>query len=264
MKRLFTFSLRLVLYLILTAPIMLFAFYAFSERWFFPQPFPNTWSTASFSRLLNDTRTFRALSESLIIAATVSVLSLTLGFSAGRVLGLRTFRGRQLAWLLLFLPTVIPPLAVGMGLNILFLKIGLAGSLPGVILAHLIPTLPYTVFILIGVFARFDENYEFQALALGASPFHVLINVTLPLIAPSLVVAALFAFLISWSQYLLTLLIGSGQIITLPILLFSAAAGGNPVTIGALSLIFVAPPVLVIALTGRALHRHGFNLVEQL
>ena len=136
-----------------------------------------------------------------------------------------------------------------MGLNILFLQIGLAGSYLGVILAHLIPTLPYVVFTLAGAYARYDENYEFQSLVLGASPLRTFLTVTLPLIAPSLVVAALFAFLISWSQYLLTLLIGSGQIITLPILLFSAASGGNPVTIAVLSLIFLAPPVLVIAAT---------------
>jgi putative spermidine/putrescine transport system permease protein len=257
-------TLRIAIYAILAAPLVLFLVYAFSERWFFPQPFPSEWTVAPFSRLFNDARTLRALTESLIIALSVSLLSLVVGFSAGRVLGLRNFRGRQLAWLIFFLPTVIPPLAIGMGLNILFLKIGLAGSLPGVILAHLIPTLPYTIFILIGVFARFDENYELQALVLGASRLHVLVKVTLPLIAPSLVVAALFAFLISWSQYLLTLLIGSGQIITLPILLFSAAAGGNPATIGALALIFVAPPVLVIAATGRAIHRHGYGLREQI
>jgi putative spermidine/putrescine transport system permease protein len=112
-----------------------------------------------------------------------------------------------------------------------------------------------------GAFARYDENYEFQSLVLGASPLRTFLRVTLPLITPSLVVAVLFAFLISWSQYLLTLLIGAGRIITLPVLLFSAASGGNPVTIATLSLIFMAPPILVIALTARQLR--GDQLKEQ-
>jgi putative spermidine/putrescine transport system permease protein len=77
------------------------------------------------------------------------------------------------------------------------------------------------------------------------------------------VVATLFAFLISWSQYLLTLLIGGGQVITLPILLFSAASGGNPSTIATLSLLFIAPPVLVIAATARQLNQHGNEIREQ-
>jgi putative spermidine/putrescine transport system permease protein len=244
---------RLLLYTLLAAPLGVFLLYAFSQGWFFPAPFPETWSTAAFARVLDDPRTLTSLRDSLTIAVIVSLLSLGLGFSAARALGLRQFRGRQFAWLVLFLPTVVPPLAIGMGLNILFLQIGLAGTIPGIILAHLAPTLPYVIFTLAGAFARYDEAYEFQAWVLGAGAWRTLFTVTLPMIAPSLIVAALFAFLISWSQYLLTLLIGSGRVITLPILLFSAASGGNPVTIAVLALIFLAPPALVILATARQL-----------
>jgi putative spermidine/putrescine transport system permease protein len=244
---------RLSLYSILAAPLGVFILYAFSQGWFFPAPFPETWTTAAFERVLSDSRTLTGLRDSLLIAAAVSLLSLIIGFPAARALGLRQFRGRRLAWLLLYLPTVVPPLAIGMGLNILFLQIGLAGTLHGVILAHLVPTLPYVVFTLAGAFARYDEAYEFQAWVLGAGAWRTLFSVTLRMMAPSLAVAALFAFLISWSQYLLTLLIGSGRVITLPVLLFSAASGGNPVTIATLALIFLAPPALVILATARQL-----------
>lgn len=263
MKQTFSFLLRFVLYLVLIAPLLLFAAYAFSTRWFFPQPFPVEWTLTAFHRAINDSKTLSSMAQGLWIAVLVSLLSLILAFPAARVLGLRRFRGRQLVWLFFFLPTVVPPLAIGMGLNVLFLHLGLAGTIAGVALAHLIPTLPYTIFTLSSSFARYDENYEHQALALGASPLQIFFNVTLRLMAPSLIVAALFAFLISWSQYLLTLLIGGGQVITLPILLFSAASGGNPSTIAILSLLFVAPPVLVIALTARELTRHGEEIREQ-
>ncbi len=263
MKQGFTYLFRFLLYLILIAPLLLFAAYAFSTRWFFPQPFPIEWTVGTFQRVVHDSQTLSSMVQGVGIAFLVSVLSLLLALPAARVLGLRKFRGRQLAWLLIFIPSIVPPLAVGMGLNILFLRIGLAGTITGVVLAHIIPTLPYTIFTLSSAFARFDENYEFQALALGASPLQIFLKVTLRMITPSLVVAALFAFLISWSQYLLTLLIGGGQIITLPILLFSAASGGNPATIAALSLLFVAPPVLVLAFTARSLNQHGNEIREQ-
>lgn len=263
MKALFAYSLRFLLYLILVAPLLLFVAYAFSTRWFFPVPFPSEWTVSTFLRAMNDSRTFSSISQGLTISILASAFSLTLGFPAARVLGLRKFRGRQFVWLLFFLPTVIPPLAIGMGLNILFLRLGIAGSIMGVVLAHIVPTLPYTIFTLSSAFARFDENYEFQALALGASPMQSFFTVTLRMMAPSLVVAALFAFLISWSQYLLTLLIGGGQVITLPILLFAAASGGNPATIATLSLLFIAPPVLVIAATARHLNQHGNQIREQ-
>jgi len=263
MKRFVTISSRSALYLILIAPLILFAAYAFSTRWFFPQPFPVEWTTVTFQRAIHDTRTLSSMAQGIWIAILVSMISLLLALPAARILGLRKFRGRQLAWLLLFLPTIIPPLAIGMGLNILFLRIRLAGTITGVVLAHIIPTLPYTIFTLSSAFARFDENYEFQALALGASPWHIFFKVTLRMLTPSIVVATLFAFLISWSQYLLTLLIGGGQIITLPILLFSAASGGNPANIATLSLLFITPPVLVIAATARQLNQHGNQIREQ-
>jgi putative spermidine/putrescine transport system permease protein len=202
--------------------------YAFSERWFFPELFPTSWTTAPFVRLLSDYRTSAGLLVSLAIAGIVSLLSLIVGYPAARILGTRVFRGRQLAWLAFFLPTVVPPLAIGMGLNILFLRLGLAGSIVGVILSHLVPTLPYTIFTLSGLFARYDDNFEYQAQVLGASRLRIFFTITLRLVFPGLVVAGLFAFLISWSQYLLTLLIGGGQVLTLPLLLFSAVSGGNP------------------------------------
>lgn len=257
------YVVRTLLYLVLVAPLALFIVYSFTEGWFFPAPFPSEWTTTTFQRAMDDPRTLGGMWQGFVIAVIVSLLSLILAFPAARALGLRQFRGRQIAWLMLFLPTVVPPLAIGMGLNILFLRIGLAGTIVGVSLAHLISTLPYTVFTLSSAFARYDENYEHQALALGANPMQIFFNITLRMMTPSLVVATLFAFLVSWSQYLLTLLIGGGKIITLPVLLFTAASGGNPSTIAIKSLLFILPPALVIAFTARELNRHGNEIREQ-
>lgn len=257
------YVVRTLLYLVLVAPLALFIVYSFTEGWFFPAPFPSEWTTTTFQRAMDDPRTLDGMWQGFVIAVIVSLLSLILAFPAARALGLRQFRGRQIAWLVLFLPTVVPPLAIGMGLNILFLRVGLAGTIMGVSLAHLISTLPYTVFTLSSAFARYDENYEHQALALGASPAQIFFNITLRMMTPSLVVATLFAFLVSWSQYLLTLLIGGGKIITLPVLLFTAASGGNPSTIAIKSLLFILPPALVIAFTARELNRHGNDIREQ-
>ncbi len=120
MKRLSSGVVRVGLYLVLIAPLLLFIAYAFSTRWFFPEPFPIEWTTTTFQRALNDSKTFSSVTQGLWIAVLVSIFSLIIGFPAARVLGLREFRGRQVAWLLLFLPTVIPPLAIGMGMNVLF------------------------------------------------------------------------------------------------------------------------------------------------
>jgi putative spermidine/putrescine transport system permease protein len=79
------------------------------------------------------------------------------------------------------------------------------------------------------------------------------VRVSLPLLAPGIAVAALFGFLASWTQYVLTLLVGGGQVVTLPLLVFAAAAGGNPATTAGLALLLALPPMLAVALTARAL-----------
>jgi putative spermidine/putrescine transport system permease protein len=244
---------RITLYVLLLAPIAIFLLHAFSVRWFYPQVLPSEWTVEPFLRQLGTPRTQAALGSSLQIGLLTSGLALLVGYPAARTLGLREFPGKGLAFLLVFLPTVMPPVAIGIGLNILFLRLGLTGTVPGVTLVHLVPVLPYVVFTLASVFARYDPNFEHQARVLGAGPVRIFFGVTLPLILPGMLVATLFAFLVSWSQYLLTLLIGGGQVITLPILLFSTVSGGNPTTISVLSLLFVAPPILFILLTARYL-----------
>jgi putative spermidine/putrescine transport system permease protein len=241
------------LYLLLLAPVAVLCIGAFSSRWFFPQLLPREWTLEPLRELLARPQTRLALWNSTWLAGLVTLLSLAIGYPAARVLGLRTFRGKGLVVALLLLPTVVPPTASGIGLNILFLQLRLGGTALGVALAHLVPVLPYVVFGLAAVFARYDEAFEHQARSLGAGPLRVFYAVTLPLIWPGLVVAALFAFLISWSQYLLTLLIGAGRVVTLPLLLFATVAGGNLTTTSAVTLVFVAPLLLLIGLASRYL-----------
>ena len=120
------------------------------------------------------------------------------------------------------------------------------------------------VLIMAAVFSRFDTAYEDQARSLGATPFQTFRTVTLPAILPGLMTGALFAFLVSWSQYLLTLAIGGGRVQTLPLLLFSfASAGRNDVT-AAIALLYILPGLLILALTARFVTGRSPALTEGL
>ena len=88
-----------------------------------------------------------------------------------------------------------------MGIQFILIRLGLSGTIIGVVLVHLLPTIPYMTLVLSSVYANFDPDYEIQARSLGASPIQVLQQITLPLIAPGVVVGALFAFLISWNEF---------------------------------------------------------------
>ena len=240
--------------LFLVAPLIAFLFNAFARGWFYPQLLPQQWTLDGWTRAFSpQSDVLSALGTSLLIAGVVTPTALIIGLPAGRALGLYRFPGKRLVEFLLLLPALVPPLAVSLGLAVNFLRWGWAGNWLGVSVAHLVPVLPYTILIFAGLFRGYSLEHEQQARALGAKPWAVVWHVTLPLIRPGIVVAGLFAFLISWSQYLLTLLIGSGRVITLPILLFSSAAGGNNTAIAVQALLFTAPALLLLIVTNRLL-----------
>ena len=193
----------------------------------------------------------KALINSLTIGFVVTIVSIIIALPAARVLGLFNFKFKKLIIFLMVSPTILPPIAFVLGLNINFISLGFSGSFFGVCLVHLVPIMPYVVLTLTGIFANYNPDFEYQARTLGANKFKTFYLITLPAIAPGMVVAALFAFLVSWSQYLLTFLIGAGKIMTLPLLVFSTASSGNPALTAAISIIFIFPAILILFFTSK-------------
>ena len=225
-----------------------------AEGYFHPQVLPARWSTRAWGIVLGrDAATWPALRDTVGIAVAVTVISLVVAVPAGRVLGTRAFRGRRTVELLLLAPILVPTIAVAIGLHVVFIRLGLAGGVVGVVLVHLIPATPYVVLLSAGVFANVDLELESQARSLGASWWRAMLHVTLPLVAPGLAVAALLGFLVSWGQYALTLVIGGGRVITLPILLFASAAGGDASVTAATALVHGFPAVVLLIASARLL-----------
>jgi putative spermidine/putrescine transport system permease protein len=136
---------------------------------------------------------------------------------------------------------------------VFFIRYGLADSVAGVVLVQLIPAVPYATIVMAAAFGALDLDVEDAGRALGAGPLRRLVHVTLPAVRPGLAVAALFAFLISWGEYILTLLVGGGTVRTLPLLLFAAVGSSDLTAAAALSLVIALPPVLLVGLTTRYL-----------
>jgi putative spermidine/putrescine transport system permease protein len=235
-------------------PFVPLLFWSFAHRWLFPSVLPTEWSLRAWTYVVSpSSQVWLALWRSFVVATAVTLLSIPIGLMAGRAIGLYRFRGRTLVQFLILAPTIVPVLAVAMGIHVAFIRYGLADTLLGVIFVHLVPVTPYMALIMSSVFANYDTDYEDQARSLGARPAQVWRYVMLPAVWPGLMVGSLFAFIISWSQYLLTLLIGGGQVITLPVLLFSFANSGDNAITAALSLVFIAPAILILLLTARYL-----------
>jgi putative spermidine/putrescine transport system permease protein len=242
----------------LLLPLLPLAVSSVGQGYFFPQVVPETIGLRAWRLILAPgAETWPALIDTVVLAGTVTLVALVIALPAGRALGLYRFRGRHTVEFLLLAPVLVPPIAVAIGLYGALLRVGLTGSMAGVVLVHLVPVLPYVVLVLAGTFANLDPDYEAQARSLGAGPVAVFRTVTLPAIAPGLATAAFFAFLVTWGQYALTLVIGGGQVVTLPILLFASASGGDTAVTSALAIFTAAPALLLLAVnawavTGRA------------
>ena len=235
-------------------PILLLLIYSFAYSWFWPSLFPASWNARAWLYVLSkDSGVFAGLAGSMVIAVIVSILSVFVAVPAARALAWFEFPGKRLFFFLLLLPVLAPPLAAAMGVHGLFLRFGLTETFAGVILVHLIPATPYAILMLAGSFSRLDPDLEAQARTLGASPIAVWRYITLPAIAPGLAVAAAFAFLVSWSQYLMTLWIGGGRIQTIPLILVVFQRGGDQAITAALSLVFLLPALAVFAAVSRYL-----------
>lgn len=236
----------------LMLPLIPLAIWSFARGWRFPDLLPIAWSGRAWAYAFSQTSgVVESIAVTLWIAASVTVIATLIGIPAGRALGLYQFRGKRLVEAVILAPLIVPPLTVALGLQSVFIGFGLTGSVLGVILVHLIPVLPYVILIMTGIFANFDPRFEDQARSLGARRAQVFFYVTLPALAPGVMVAMLMGFLISWSQYLLTLMIGGGRVVTLPLVLFNFASSGRNDITGAIALIYILPALGILALTAR-------------
>lgn len=245
---------RGILFVGLLVPFVPLVMWAVAGEWRYPALVPSELSARALRTAASPASDIPAgLATSTLVASSVAVIAGAIGLCAGRALGLYAFRAKRLVQFLMLAPVIVPGLAVVLGIQILFIRYGLADSVPGVVIVHLIPTIPYVTLVMASVYANYDLAYEDQARVLGAGPVRVFTAVTLPAVLPGLAVAALFAFLISWSEYILTLLVGGGTVRTLPLLLFAFLGAGDASMSAALSLVIILPPLVLVALASKYL-----------
>ncbi|MCY7395817.1 MAG: ABC transporter permease subunit [Nocardioides sp.] len=244
--------LRLLLVVVVVALLAPLLVWAVVGSWRYPDLVPARFTDRGL-RLTLGTDVLAALGTSVLIGTCVAVLAWAIGLPAGRALGLHRFRGRRLVAFLLLAPVVVPGLAVTLGLQVFFVRYGLADTVGGVVLVQLMPTVPYAAVLLGAAFTDLDTDDERQARTLGAGPVRTLVAVTLPPLRPALVSTLLLTFLISWSEYVLTLLLGGGTVTTLPLLLFAAIGSSDRTAAAALGVLVVLPPVVLVVLAARLL-----------
>lgn len=229
-------------------PAAALVLWVFTERWAWPSLFPQVYSDRAIMEILGRRKELLGvIGSSMLISLAVAVLSTVIGLMTARALALYSFFGRKWCSFLTILPLMVPSTVFAMGIQVTFIRMGLNNTVWGVILAHLIYSLPYSAALLMDGVRGVGTSMEEQAIVLGAGPFRAFMLTTLPMLTPLLLSAASMSYVVSFSQYFLTLLLGGGRVKTFAVVMIPYLQSGNRNIACAYSLLFLAMTLLVFA-----------------
>jgi putative spermidine/putrescine transport system permease protein len=194
-----------------------------------------------------------ALWTSTRLAAVATVIALTIGLAAAFALDRYRFRGREAFRTLTLSPLVVPMVVLGIGLLQFMSWLRLNQTFAGLLIGHVLITLPYVVRTLTASFVLFDRTLEEAAMNLRASPARVLRRITLPLIAPAMVAAAVFAFVTSFGNITLSIFLGYAGTTTLPVQIFTYVEHSYSPVLASVSTLVILVTLAVIAIVERFL-----------
>lgn len=241
----------------LQVPVLVVVLAAFSTTSYLTIP-PQGLTLAWFGKVLGDPTYLSALRMSLILACGSTALSLILGVTAAYALFRRSVPGAEAITAVLMAPLVVPAVVVGVALLQYFSLTGLRGSFAGLLMAHVVITVPYVVRSALASLAGLDLAVEEAARVLGATGFEAFRLVTLPMITPGLVAGGLFAFITSLDNVPVTIFLISASQTTLPVLIFSSVEMGIDPGVAAVSTILIVATGIVLLLAERRFGFHRF------
>lgn len=232
-------------------PLLPLLLWAVADRWPGEHALPQALGLTGWQQLVEEGAVL-ALARSGLLGLVVALVATAGGALAGRVLAHSHGRLVRLGGAVLLAPLVVPPFAVALGLDVVLLRLRVPPAI-GVVLLLCVVAIPYATYVMRSAYAAYDTRYEEQASSLGASRTTVLARVELPLVLPGLTLSALLCFLVGWSDYVVTLAVGGGQVVTYPLILAGAAAGsGNEQLVAALSVAAALPPLTAVLLLASA------------
>lgn len=230
----------------LLLPIVLIVLLSFgSSRWLiFPPP---AWTTKWYVEFFSTPDWIASVANSAKVAGLVAALSVLLGLGCALALTRGTFRGKTLVRLVVLMPMVLPVVVLAIGIYSIFLRLGLNETLAGFVVAHTVIALPFSVIIISNGLLTFDKSIEDAAILCGASPLQAMLRVTLPSIRFSLFTAAIFSFLASWDEIVISIFMAGPSLQTLPVKLWSTLRQDlTPVVAAASSLVLLITLLLLL------------------
>lgn len=225
---------------------------SFGRRWLGTW-LPAEWTTRWYVSAWNEFQLADILIVTFQVVGLVVLISGLIGVPAAYALARRNFPGKKLVMILFLLPLLVPPITFGIPLATVLYRAELAGSLSGVVLANLVPTVPFVILVMIPFVEQIDERIEQAARVFGASTLQLFIYVLLPLLLPGILAALLLVLVRTIAMFELTFLTAGPTSQTLVVSLYYAvfASGVRAVqSIDAMAVIYMVTSLiwLLIAL----------------
>ena len=239
---------------VIFGPLANLLLWTLAERWYFPHALPLEYGFSYWAKVFSPRgNAMESLANSVLVASLTVVLALALAVPAGYALARLKLPFRALILLAFLIPQAFPNLPVYVNIARLFYQIGLNGTVAGVVLVHVTHGLVYAVWIATAAFAAVDSELEEAARSLGAGALRTFQDVTLPLAAPGLLASAVFVFLESLDEFTGSYFVGAPDVNLLPLLLYTAGAGGNYQVASITALLLLVPSIAFMLVVERFL-----------
>ena len=211
------FAALVVAYFLL--PIVVTVMMSFTPTRFLQLP-TTKWSLQWYFAFFEDAEWTDALRNSLIVGALTVVLALFVGMTAAIAFARFQFRWKTALYTLALTPVFTPAVILAMALLALAYEWGLEGGYLIIAIGHSLWAFPLVIIVMRVSLEGLDRSLEEAARGMGASPWRTFREVILPLVAPSVLVGALFAFIISINEFIMALFLGSSETETLPRIIY--------------------------------------------
>lgn len=235
-------------------PIANLLLWTVAEKWYFPHALPLQYGLSSWVRVFAPRGgATESLANSLIVAVLTVIVSLLLAIPAGYALARLKLPLRGLILLAFLIPQAFPNLTIYVNVARIFYELRLNGTIPGVVLVHVSHGLVYAVWIATAAFSAIEIELEQAARSVGAGALRAFRDITLPLAAPGLMASAIFVFLESLDEFTGSYFVGAPDVNMLPLLLYTAASGGNYQIASITALLLLVPSLLFMLMVERFL-----------
>ena len=243
----------ILLFLVLPVSIVIPESFSDSKYLAFPPPgFSTKWYVAFLTSddWLASTRT------SLVAAVLTMLVATPIGIASAYAINSFRPRFQRISMAFILLPMIVPGMLIAIGIFYVYIRLRLVNTMLGIVIAHSVLAIPFVIVTVLSALRSFDLRQELVARSLGAPRLAAFGRVTLPQIRPAVISAALFAFIISLDEVIVSLFIAGGNNMVLTRRMFVALRDALDPTIAAISTFFIIVSLVVLGSIALVSRKH--------